>query len=108
MQIIKSILLVEDDVDDQEFFVECLGQIENAVLFGIAETGIEALKKIKNSVTLPDLIFMDINMPEMNGIACLKKLMESPGTRDIPVVMLSTSSSGKEITRELGAKAFLS
>ena len=67
----KTIFLVEDDKDDQTFFTECIEKIQNATLFGIAENGKEALDKLEKSLTLPDMIFMDINMPYINGLECL-------------------------------------
>eukprot|EP01035_Chromulina_nebulosa_P054372 gene54372-74484_t len=72
----KSILLVEDDKDDQEFFIEAIKDIENVTLYFVANNGKEALDKLRNSKVLPDLIFTDINMPVMNGIECLTAIIE--------------------------------
>ena len=107
MKTSKSILLVEDDKDDQYFFIEALSKIENATIYDVASNGKEALDKLKNSVILPDLIFMDINMPLMNGIECLSEIIKTSKIRDIPVVILSTDTGKAEIVRELGAKAFI-
>ena len=85
----KYILLVDDDIDDQEFFIDALGAIENANLFGVANNGKEALALLANSVPLPDHIFMDFNMPVMNGIECLTENRKKPEnkryTRSAPV-----------------------
>jgi CheY-like chemotaxis protein len=102
-----SILLVEDDKDDQEFFIEALSKIKNAMLYHIANNGKEALEKLKSSTTLPDLIFSDIHMPLMNGIECLADIIRNPRTSHIPVVMLTTDISKVNIVRQLGAKAFI-
>jgi len=106
MRTIKSILLVEDDIDDQEFFVEALNEIENTTLFGIANDGEEALDKL-NIPPVPDLIFMDINMPHMDGIECLTKIIQTEQIRDIPVIMLSTAIPHIEEVRFLGARGFI-
>ena len=107
MKKLKSILLVEDDQDDQFFFTEALSKIENATLYAIANNGKEALDYLESSATLPDIIFMDINMQIMNGIECLTNIMKNPNIRNIPVIILSTSSSQKDLTYSLGAKAFI-
>ena len=107
MRTLKTILLVEDDKDDQEFFVEALSQISNTSLFGIANDGVEALQQLNELKSLPDMIFMDINMPRMNGIECLKEIAKSSRAKNIPVIMLSTSTDNIELVRQLGGRAFL-
>ena len=99
----KSIFLVEDDTDDQNFFIEALSAIENTNVYGVASNGKEALSMLKNSISLPDHIFMDFNMPVMNGIECLTEIGKGPETRDIPVVILSGSIEQANRARELGA-----
>jgi len=103
----KNIFLIEDDKDDQDFFTEALSEIENANLFAIANNGKEAIEKLKNSAILPDLIFMDINMPLMNGIECLISVSKNSLTKNIPVVMLTTDTEKMELVQKLGAKAFI-
>lgn len=107
MSCAKNILLVEDDKHDQFFFVRAISKIENAVLQGIAEDGEAALEKLHSLEVLPDLIFMDINMPRMNGLECLEEISKHAAFSQIPVVMLSTSNEDLELTRSLGAKAFI-
>jgi len=103
----KNVLLVEDDKDDQMFFTEALMEIENVTLFDIANNGSEALSKLENAAILPDIIFMDINMPLMNGINCLEVMLKKPVIREIPVVFLTTDISKIEIAYKLGAKGFI-
>jgi CheY-like chemotaxis protein len=100
----KSIFLVEDDMDDQEFFIEALDAIENTNVYGVAKNGKEALAMLTNSFSLPDYIFMDFNMPLMNGIECLTEIGKNPHTRDIPVVILSGSIEQAGPARKLGAE----
>ena len=107
MKKLKRILLVEDDEDDQFFFIEAMSKIENATLYAVANNCKEALQWLENSTTLPDIIFMDINMQIMNGIECLTNIMKNPMICNIPVVMLTTSSAQKELTHTLGARAFI-
>ena len=103
----KSILLVEDDKDDQFFFIRALGGIENATLFAVANNGKEALSKLENAARLPDLIFTDINMPVMNGIECLTAIIKNPKICNIPVVILTSAVEQMERAQQLGAKAFI-
>jgi len=103
----KNIFLVEDDIDDQFFFSEAIGKIENAFLQDVANNGIEALAKLEISPALPDLIFMDINMPMMNGIECLIEILKNPHLQNIPVVILSTDTSQIVFIRSLGAKGYI-
>jgi len=93
-QIYKTILLVDDDQDDQLLFTEALNEADAAVLCLTAMNGIDALEKLNSGFALmPNLVFMDVNMPRMNGIDCLKKIQQSAVLKDIPVVMYSTSCS---------------
>jgi len=104
---LKNIFLVDDDKEDQEFFIEALNKIENAKLYGIASNGKEALDTLKNTDTLPDFIFMDFNMPLMNGIECLFEITNLARTKNIPVFMLSSAIEQAEVSRKFGAKGFI-
>jgi len=103
----KGILLVDDDTDDQEFFIDALSELENVNLHGVANNGREALDMLTNSISLPDLIFMDFNMPLMNGIECLSEIVNIPRIRDIPVIMLSGAFEQAALSLKLGAKGFI-
>ncbi|HYV92628.1 MAG TPA: response regulator [Chitinophagales bacterium] len=103
----KNVFLVDDDTDDQLFFIEALSEIKNTTLYGVANNGKEALDKLENYHELPDLIFMDINMPVMNGIECLAELKEKPWMSHIPVIILSSDIAHADDARKLGAKAFI-
>jgi CheY-like chemotaxis protein len=107
MNRIKKLFLVEDDIDDQLFFTDAVSEINNAALVAVTNNGREALDRLKNSPKLPDIIFMDINMPVMNGIDCLKEIVKNPAIKNIPVVILSTSGSEIELVRKVGARAFI-
>jgi CheY-like chemotaxis protein len=105
---LKHIFLVDDDEDDQLFFLEALKEIDDSIQFGFAENGKKALSKLSSMVQLPDLIFMDINMPELNGFECLKELKRCDRLKTVPVIMLSTSISLQDMSysKELGAEMF--
>lgn len=90
---IQSILLVDDDYDDQLLFQEALTEVDGAVRCTTANNGIDALEKLNSETVFPDIIIMDVNMPMMNGIECLKALKDSEKLKSIPVIMYSTSCS---------------
>lgn len=106
----KIILLIDDDQDDIEIFEEALSEINPDIIFHNAENGQDAFNKLLGKeVGHPDIIFLDVNMPGMNGWHFLTKLKLDPAYNQIPVIMYSTSSAKKdiEIALELGAVGFL-
>lgn len=108
--ITKNIFLVENDEDDQLFFIEAIKDIDKSVRIHIAKNGREAIDQLNNIHPLPDIIFMDINMPLMNGFECLTLLKKDLRLKTIPVVILTTSNNPAEaeLARVLGAIFFLS
>lgn len=101
----KVILLADDDSDDTEMFCEALAIIDDSIVFHCVGNGKEALKILEDLDEKPQLIFLDLNMPIMNGWQCLKLLKEDNRYKHIPVIMISTSSHQKEMdmAAELGA-----
>ena len=102
---VQKVLLVDDDADDIELFLEALLDLDAGIACTHAKNGVDALQMLKKT-NLPDMIFMDINMPKMNGWECLKALKDDPDLQHIPVVMYSTSANDAELARalSLGAK----
>lgn len=100
-------LLIDDDADDSDLFREALEETDPGITLLCAGNGEEALKRLKE-LPLPSLIFLDINMPRMNGWECLKRMKQTPEYKDIPVLMYSTSSHQREIdiAIDLGALSF--
>ena len=103
-------LLVDDDTDDQEIFHIALKELDRDINCRFAKDGIEGLK-ILNAVPafLPDYIFLDLNMPRMNGIQCLTEIKKIDRLQGIPVFMYSTSSDPRFIheSLNLGAAEYL-
>ena len=94
IQKINSILLVDDDPDDQLLFQEALSDADNSIRYTSASDGIHALELLNaEGAVLPELIFMDVNMPRMNGLDCLKEIQKSTKLKHIHVIMYSTSCS---------------
>ena len=113
-----DILLVEDDLNDAELTLRELKRNhlannmfhvkdgEEAINFIFAMNEFEQKREMGN---VPKVILLDINMPKVNGIEVLEKLKLDQRTRDIPVVMLTSSREGPDIRKcyELGANSYI-
>ena len=103
----RVLLYIDDDAEDMEFFREAVRSIDpSCVCFG-ARNGVEGLNLL--STLTPDIIFLDINMPVMDGKETLRSIQRDTRLNKLPVFMLSTTSNPREreVYRKLGAKAFL-
>lgn len=105
----KSLMLIDDDEDDRYIFLSVLENLQASVICSIATNGQEALDKLIDSNTVPELIFLDLNMPLMDGRQFLCEIKKHVTLKDIPVVILSTSSDRTIVneTKQLGAKDFI-
>ena len=107
---LNNIMIVDDDTDEIEFFIEALLELDPNINCISANDGLAALLIIeKNDAQLPDYIFLDLNMPRMNGKTFLAELKKSERLKDIPVIIHTTSRREEDIneTRCLGADYFL-
>jgi CheY-like chemotaxis protein len=107
----KTLLLIDDDQDDLEMLQMQLKKIDSALQIYTAIDGVDALETLQHKMILePDLIFLDINMPIMDGKQFLKEIKKDSKLRHIPVIIYSTSKSQADIdeTSKLGASSYLS
>lgn len=102
-----SILLIEDDQDDQEFFIEVLKRCRGSILYGVVGNGKEAIDLLSTCSVYPDLIFTDLNMPIMNGKEFLSRVANIPGVCNIPVVVLSDNVDIDQIAEKFGVQGFI-
>ncbi len=103
------IMVVDDDPDDQELFSAAIDSCEISAEFDIAGNGQEALHLLKN--TSYDGIFLDINMPVMNGYEFLKKIKQDESLKNTPPVFVfstATHDGQFEKFRSLGAEKLIS
>ncbi|MCK4725469.1 MAG: response regulator, partial [Anaerolineales bacterium] len=100
-----TVLLVDDEPFNLDYLAQELEELDLEIL--TASDGQEALELIADST--PDMIFLDIMMPRLDGFGVLERLKAAPDWRDIPVVIISAASDMDNITRgiELGAEDFL-
>ena len=102
-------LLVDDDQDDREIFREAVGECDPRITLLFANDGTEALELLEQSIVLPDVIFLDYNMPKMNGVEFLKRINNNRNTRDIPTIMHTTCSdpAQQQLVMKLGADHYM-
>jgi CheY-like chemotaxis protein len=92
---IKSILLVDDDQDDYYLFNEALKKTAFPVSISHSSNFLEAVAYL--TTQLPDIIFLDLNMPFKNGLDALTDLKAEANFRSVPVVIFSSSTYSRDI-----------
>lgn len=110
MNTTRIVLIIDDDTDDVELFSEALEKVQEGAICYSRHNGQEAMNFLLNPKNpLPDFIFLDLNMPLMNGKQCLKEIRRSKQLRKIPVIIYTTSRQkiDEEETRKLGADEFI-
>ena len=105
-----SILVADDDADDRLMIKDALeeSRLTNEIHF--VENGEELMKFLLDSKNQkPGLIFLDLNMPKMDGREALREIKAHPDLKRIPVVVLTTSKAEEDIfkTYNLGVNSFV-
>lgn len=105
----RRLFLVDDDADEQWIFTTALSAVDPTIQLSGAANGQEAIRQLAGALSTPDIIFLDLNMPIMNGIECLRRLKSDPGLSNIPTIMYSTTADPLIIsqTKEMGAQEFI-
>jgi CheY-like chemotaxis protein len=106
----KCCLLVEDDREDQDFFLDALHSVSSSTGCYTVSNGEEALVMLLQKDCAPDYIFTDLNMPRMDGLEFLRNLRAIEQFKSIPVIVYSSDYSEEQIRKAqaLGAVAFYS
>lgn len=98
-------MLVDDDQDDIDLFSEAIREIDSSIVLLTALNGEDALKILESDIfEKPDLVFLDLNMPVMSGLDCLRAIKSRLKT-PVPVTIYTTSQNPLDYSRciELGA-----
>lgn len=90
-----TILYVDDDPDDRQLFIESIKTMDDRVICDTARDGVEALEYLEKNY-LPDVVFLDINMPLMDGKKCLAEIRGNKKTLALPVIIFTTSNDPGE------------
>ena len=105
-----NILLADDDAGSREIFIEAIGDIAPRVKVNVAPNGQKLMSILLSETTpLPDIVFLDLNMPLKSGRECLLEIRNNERLKGIPVIIYSTSSNDEHIedTYEGGANFYL-
>jgi len=106
MTLYKTVFLADDDADDRDIFMDAVKEVDDSIQCLFATNGEIALHTLGNDILeKPELIFLDLNMPKVNGKQLLRQLKQMQGLDKIPVIMYSTffTESDLEEVKVLGA-----
>lgn len=103
------IFYTDDDRDDHDIFIDAANQLSTSLQVITQDNGDDLIRLLKSPSPLPDIIFLDLNMPVKNGYEVLKEIKQFEDLRNLPVVIFSTSNDTKAIstTRQLGASLYI-
>ena len=95
---VLHILLADDDDDDRLFFKDAIGEVKVKTVVNMVNDGVELMDYLNNAETrLPNLIFLDLNMPRKDGMECLKEIRSNHKLKDLTIAIYSTSGLEKDI-----------
>jgi CheY-like chemotaxis protein len=105
-----NIYLADDDPDDQELFSNSLEIINAGCQLFVFRDGEVLMNHLnEKNHAIPDMLFLDVNMPRKTGKECLAEIRNNPDLKDIPVIIFTTSGQDTEIAEayQLGANLFV-
>lgn len=105
-----TILLADDDKDDCLFFEDAINELVQSANFTTVHDGEQLMQLLTNGPNkLPDVLFLDLNMPRKNGFECLEEIKHNKKLKALPVVVFSTSFEQEVVNRlyDNGAQYFI-
>jgi len=97
-QDIMHILLADDDEDDRLFFTDAIEELKVRTSVATVNDGEQLMQLLTTpDINLPNLIFLDLNMPIKGGMECLKEIRSDSKLKNISVAIYSTSASEEDI-----------
>lgn len=88
----QHVFVTDDDEDDRLLFQEVINELPELVHLTTARDGEETINTLLKLDKLPDLLFLDLNMPLKNGLECLREIKQNQYLAVLPVIIFSTSS----------------
>ncbi len=111
MSQLKKVLYADDDTDDRAWVTETCKALRFSLDIDFVENGRQVLEYLSKLAQddLPSLIVLDLNMPEIDGRQTLQRIKANENYKDIPVIIVTTSSSKADldICKRLGATLYL-
>lgn len=105
------LLIVDDDEDDRQLFIESAKEVDENIICVTANDGQQALEILKNKENiLPDYIFLDLRMPRFSGRKTIEEIKRDANLIHIPVIIYTTSREMEDSDelKKLGAAHFVS
>ena len=94
------LLLADDDEDDCLFFKEALDEIAINTTLTMVHDGVQLMNYLKTNIAnLPDLLFLDLNMPLKNGLECLAEIKDNESLKNLPIIIFSTSLDSEIVNK---------
>ncbi|WP_417370436.1 response regulator [Gelidibacter japonicus] len=92
------VVLADDDEDDRLLFTEAFEELKMQTKVDLYKDGVDLMNALNQSDSkLPNILFLDLNMPMKSGIECLKEIKSNPRFKDIAIAIYSTSASEEDI-----------
>ncbi len=92
------ILLAEDDEDDRLFFKDAISEVKVKTLVTMVNDGVQLMEYLSNpDIHLPNVVFLDLNMPRKGGMECLKEIRCDSKLKNLSIAIYSTSASEEDI-----------
>jgi len=104
------IILADDDQDDRLFFTDAFDELKIKTRVVTFKDGVELMNYLnKENTLLPNVLFLDLNMPKKTGIECLNEIKANSKMSEIAIVIYSTSASEEDIEKTfvLGANIYI-
>ncbi len=95
-----DVLLADDDSDDCLLFKDALADFPGRATLTTVSDGEQLMMALERATSLPDVLFLDLNMPRKNGFECLLEIRSTEKLKSLPVIIFSTSFD-PDIARKL-------
>ncbi len=93
MNTLRNVLLADDDADDRMLFRDVLNDLGMVVSLQTVGDGVELMEYLHKAKVLPDVLFLDFQMPKKDGLTCLREIKADERLKSLPVIVFSNSDN---------------